>query len=264
MNTRPVRCLIVEDNEDDRDSLLEFIEQAKQFSMEAVGVCDTIVEAHRLYNERLPDLVFLDNHLPGGTSGIEFLEQTKELNNRLVPVILTTAHPPTAAQLSELQAVGRLFVLQKPFNAHQFEKVLKILPPLSIDDFKLPPPLRKTKFLSISVRDTDRTLIQRMINMKDIIFISSDGYMKEIYMNTDEKHNERLSFTPFFDYGFQRIHKSHYVNFAATDYVQFSYKAETRKLIIKNLITKKEYRLEVNPTFSEKLLLDYLTKYTLI
>jgi two-component system, LytTR family, response regulator len=262
MNTRSVRCLIVEDKEDDRDFLRELIAQTDQ--MEVVGECDTIVEAKRLYKEKQPDLVFLDNYLPGGTSGVEFLEQTKELNNRLVPVILTTAHPPTAALLSELQAIGRLFVLQKPFNVHQFEKVLKILPPLNIEDFEPPSQLRKPAFLSLSAIDNDGTRIQRMVNMKDIIFISSDGNMKDIYTKTGKKYEDRLGFTPFVNYGFRQIHKSHYVNFATTDYIQFSYKSETRKLIIKNLITNKEYRLDFMQTFTERLLLDYLTRDALI
>ena len=258
MNTRPIRCLIVEDKEDDRNYLVDLIAQNAPFLMEVVGVCDTIDEAKRLYKQKAPDLIFLDNQLPGGTSGLDFLEEVKALNAHLVPVVLTTAYPPTAAYLSELQAVSRIFVLQKPFDAHHFQRILNILPPLSTEAFELPSWPRKAVFLPVSVRDADRTDIKQMINMKDILFVSSDGNLKDIYMKTDKKHNERLGFEPFINYGFRQIHKSHYVNFSTTDYVQFSFKSETRKLIIKNLLSDKEYRLDVYQEFTEKVLLRYL------
>jgi CheY-like chemotaxis protein len=258
MNTRPIRCLIVEDKEDDRDYLVDLVSQNAPFLMEVVGVCDTIDEAKRLYKQKAPDLIFLDNQLPGGTSGLDFLEEVKALNDHLVPVVLTTAYPPTAGHLSELQAVGRVLVLQKPFDAHHFQKMLTNLPPLSKEAFELPSWPRKAVFVSVSVKDADRTNIKQMINMKDILFVSSDGNLKDIFMKTDKKYNERMKFDPFINYGFRQIYKSHYVNFRATEYVQFSFKSETRKLIIKNLLTNKEYRLGVYQEFTEKTLLRYL------
>ena len=71
----PLKILIVDDEPEARE-LLKFILQEKD-DLEVVGMAASVDDAVVLMEERQPDLVFLDIHMPG-KDGFQFIEMVKQ------------------------------------------------------------------------------------------------------------------------------------------------------------------------------------------
>ena len=114
MLPEPVRCLIVEDEEDAALVLRHYIAQTPQ--LELAAVCRDTAAADRQLHEQQADLLFLDIDLPG-KSGIEW--KRGYLGN--IPVVFTTADASFGVAGFELDAVDYLL---KPFSYERFLRSL--------------------------------------------------------------------------------------------------------------------------------------------
>lgn len=116
-----IKTLIVEDEEYTRKGLISQINSLNK-GLNIIGECEAVHEAVVVAKACQPDLVFLDINLIGGT-GFDFLEQTKELNFK---VIFVTAYEEFALKALKNGAVD--YVL-KPVDIEELEtaieKVLK-------------------------------------------------------------------------------------------------------------------------------------------
>lgn len=114
MMPEPVRCLVVEDEDDAVGVLRRYLQQTPGYALEVV--CNNTAAAGQVLLSRNIDLVFLDINLPGAT-GVDWLRSHPGKH----PVILTTADPGFAIEGFELDAIDYLL---KPFSYHRFRQSL--------------------------------------------------------------------------------------------------------------------------------------------
>jgi len=112
---RPLRVLIVDDEEPARTILREYLSRAA--GVEVVGECGNGFEAVRAASERQPDLLFLDVQMPK-LDGFEVLE----LLGPDVAVVFVTAFDEHAIRAFEVHAVDYLL---KPVSAERFTTALE-------------------------------------------------------------------------------------------------------------------------------------------
>jgi DNA-binding NtrC family response regulator len=109
VSSESVRILLVDDETGILDSLRILFRGEGYEVMTALGGA----EAVEIISSERPDLVVTDIRMPG-TSGLEVLAQTREVDPE-IPVILMTAQ---ASLQSAVRAVneGAYYYLQKPFS----------------------------------------------------------------------------------------------------------------------------------------------------
>jgi len=117
-----LRCIVVDDEKLARDLLEEYLSHYPD--IELLATCKNGTEAIQEIEDRKPDLLFLDVHMPG-LNGFEVLENIKH-NPR---VIFTTAYDKYAVKAFEQNAVDYLL---KPIEEERFQlsiqKVLESVP----------------------------------------------------------------------------------------------------------------------------------------
>ena len=98
-----IRSLLVDDHDDARRYLRTLLAEAHA-DVEVVGEANSISEAERAIAALIPDLVFLDVEMPGG-SGFDLL---RKLNRWNFTVIFTTSHQQYAIQAIRFSALDYL------------------------------------------------------------------------------------------------------------------------------------------------------------
>lgn len=257
---RPIRCLVIEDNEKDLERLQNLILENERPEMEIVAICDNIRDMNQYLRQFQPDLIFLDNHLPGGISGFEYLDKLREFNMSLPPIVMVTVHPPSAAQTQRLQSLGRVLILQKPVDKTDFQEIFPLLPPLSMADVFVEKNELQKEYMTVSEKDDDKIPSHLAISLKnDVLFVRSEGALKRIKLITAKNEVYAwCNFTPFINYGFKQVNRDCVVNFGMKDKIAFAYQPEGRQLIMTNYQTGKKETLTVSEQFNQKKLLAYL------
>lgn len=113
----PIRCAIVDDEPMGRSSLRYVL--ARDPEVEIVGEAGDGDAALELIRRELPDVVFLDVHMPGRT-GLEVLEALREEERPLV--VFATAYDHYAVTAFEKSAVDYLL---KPFDDARLVQALE-------------------------------------------------------------------------------------------------------------------------------------------
>jgi DNA-binding LytR/AlgR family response regulator len=115
--TKKITCLLVDDNEIDRLTVLSFL---KDYSfIEVKGQYDSAVKALDAAQKIIPDALFLDIDMPGMT-GLELREKLL-----YIPAcIFITSYPDYAVEGFEMAALDFLI---KPFSAERFAKTMERL-----------------------------------------------------------------------------------------------------------------------------------------
>jgi len=116
VNSRPV--LIVEDEDDVRDSLLEAL-QHQGFVVEAVASAE---EALLVLAQRTFAVVVTDLHMPGGKTGLELIAVIRHRYPETL-AILITAYATLETSIDALKK-GAYDLVQKPFRLAELEVVL--------------------------------------------------------------------------------------------------------------------------------------------
>ncbi len=112
--SRPLRCIIVDDEPLSREVLEKYISETPLLAL--AGNCSDAFEALGMINDSGTDLIFLDINMPR-LSGIEMV---KTLEHPPL-VIFTTAYPEFALEGFELDVVD---YLEKPFSFERFLKAV--------------------------------------------------------------------------------------------------------------------------------------------
>jgi len=112
--TKKYTCIIVDDDEIDRLTVLSF---AKKFPvLDILGVFESAEEALPFIDEQKVDILFLDIDMPG-LNGIEFRKKALE-----IPVcIFITAHPEHAVESFEIETLD--FIV-KPLKLDRFAQTI--------------------------------------------------------------------------------------------------------------------------------------------
>jgi len=82
--------------------------------------------ARDVINERLPDLVILDNYMPGASGNDICREMKADPKKRLIPVIMLTDYSETPDKIESIEAGADDFI-NKPFNAMELVARVKSL-----------------------------------------------------------------------------------------------------------------------------------------
>jgi len=161
-------CLVVEDSRLARKELVSILSD--------MGVFDEILEAENgedakvLLDDFLPEVVFLDIHLPG-MNGFEFLESLDQIPK----VIFTTAYDEYAIKSFDYNAID--YVL-KPIKKHRLEKAIA---KLNLGKMKT----KRSDFPTqqIFVRDGEKCWF---VKISDIRIFESVGNYSRIYFDENK------------------------------------------------------------------------------
>lgn len=114
---KPVRCIIVDDEQPAREQILRFLKDDE--SMEVEEVCKDGFEAVKSIQKHQPDVVFLDIQMPK-LNGFEMLEVIDDPPL----VVFSTAYDAYALKAFEVHAVDYLL---KPYTRKRFNKALELV-----------------------------------------------------------------------------------------------------------------------------------------
>ncbi|MDX1658365.1 MAG: response regulator [Nitriliruptorales bacterium] len=140
---RPVRILMVEDDEADVLLAVESLKQSKiRNDIEVVGTGEEAMRYLRGEGEHAgrpqPDLILLDINLPG-MSGLEVLERIKDEDAaRTIPVVMLTTSGEDADILRSYREHAAAYV-QKPIGIEGFAKLVAALEDFWFQVVRLPP-----------------------------------------------------------------------------------------------------------------------------
>ncbi len=196
------RCVIVDDEELARELIQTHLSQLDDF--ELVASCASAIEASKILQKEVVDLLFLDIEMPV-LKGTDFL---KSLINK-PKVIFITAYRDYALDGFELNAVDYLL---KPITFERFFKALekfKTQHQILIDEADPTQIQTKTAYVFVTKNRKKVKII-----FDHILYIESIKDYIRIHL-TDETHIVKFSISAFkkeLDDRFIRIHRSYIVN----------------------------------------------------
>jgi two-component system, LytTR family, response regulator len=198
-----MRALIIDDERLARSGLRRLLKQHPE--VKVVGEAANPEEANRAIQKELPDLLFLDVEMPGG-SGFDLLEKLED-----VPaVIFTTAYDEYAVRAFEVSALDYLV---KPITAERLTAALGRAQRALAAIFRERSNVEGGSTVhQIFVRDGDRCWIVRL---NDISLLESEGNYTRLHFGSNAPLifrsltaiEQRLSRTTFF-----RANRSQIVN----------------------------------------------------
>ena len=200
------KTVIIDDERLAREEVKRALKAHPEF--EIIGEANHVDEAKELIERTLPELIFLDIHMPG-KSGFELLEELSSVPE----VVFTTAYDQYAVKAFELNALDYLV---KPLREERFAKTMeKVKAELTKKE------VLKTGFLSmdrkIFIKDGEKCFF---IPLKEIHFIESLDNYARLYFGTQKAMikrslnllEEKLDPTVFF-----RVNRSQIIN---TQYIK--------------------------------------------
>ncbi len=208
MNT--FNCLIVDDEPIARDIIINYCSHLPLLHISAV--CDNALEAKKILQEQIIDILFLDIHLPI-LDGISLLKVLKNPPQ----VIFTTSFKEYAVNAFDLKACDYLV---KPFSLDRFI--------VAVD-----------KALE-SLNSSDHKTLQNSTNLDGYIFIKTDGkiykinhddlFYAEAKGNNTRIVTKNLEITPNISFTnfekllpstlFIRVHRSFIINKSKIDHIE--------------------------------------------
>jgi two-component system, LytTR family, response regulator len=175
--SKTIQCIIVDDEPVACDILEEHISKLNNFQL--IAKCKNAVEAFKVINEQIVDLIFLDINMPQ-ISGLSFARSI----NKDIKIIFTTAYREYAADGFDLKAVDYLL---KPIS---FDRFLQATEKYSVENRITLCASQESKPTEINdcffVR-ADRKMVK--ISFSEILYIESLGD----YIKIHEKHKTTVT-----------------------------------------------------------------------
>lgn len=128
MNERPFKILIVDDEDDVRDVLVNYLTRKLHVAASAV---DDGVKAVDVVRSLKPDLVLLDGHMPG-MMGWEVLREVRKFDRTVKVIIITAifAVPPEDQEFILQETAG---YLAKPVEPQDIcAKIIEVMGPEAV------------------------------------------------------------------------------------------------------------------------------------
>jgi two-component system LytT family response regulator len=206
-------CIIVDDEVHVREALHKMLDMFCP-EVEVLGQANNILKAKSLIESTIPDIVFLDVEMPGG-SGFDLLES---IDNPNFQVVFTTAHAAYAIKAIKYAAMDYLL---KPLNINELKAAVKKCSTKSDNTFLE----KQVDVLKTNRRNTDFVFSKialptndgmEFFHLKDIIRCEADrAYCKFHLVNKKKIHISK----PMAEYQdiltqakFIKVHKSSIVN----------------------------------------------------
>lgn len=113
-------ALVIDDNRQTADGVCRMASFLGLDARSAYGPREALL----ILREKIPDIIFLDVHMPGvdGFEVLAFLRREPRLKEVPVVMITTDDQPETALKASQ---TGALFTLIKPVTVEALERVLR-------------------------------------------------------------------------------------------------------------------------------------------
>lgn len=169
-----MKALIIDDERLARNALRRVLKPHKE--VEVVGEAASADEAVRVIHRFLPDLIFLDVEMPGG-SGFDLLERLED-----VPIVIfTTAYDEYAVRAFEINALDYLV---KPVSSERLAAALARAEKALASTAKPLPPREQSRagLYQLFVRDRDRCWIVRL---SDIVLMEAEGNYTRLHFGTN-------------------------------------------------------------------------------
>jgi two-component system, LytTR family, response regulator len=207
----PLRCLIVEDEKNNRE-LLELMILKCCEGLTVVGSAGSVKEAVGLVNELKPDILFLDISLPDG-DGFHVL-QLCDFKGFLT--IFTTAYEQYSLKAFEFSAVH---YLMKPISPMQLNEAISRCK--NILSAKVTDSLSHAMNDDFHVTTNDKIIIHgqdeiHMLTLNDILYITADTGYTMVYLSNGKRVISSKALSKYEDslteLGFFRIHHTYLVN----------------------------------------------------
>ena len=193
-----IRVLIVDDEQSARMRLRLLIQ--RDDDLEIVGECETTQDARAKIEQLMPEIVFLDIQMPGG-SPFDMLRDGR-LGRVKPAVVFVTAHSTFGVDAFDVDAADYLL---KPFTASRFAKALN----------KARERLGAIPGKRLPLRQTDGHVV--WIAPSEIVWIEASGNNLTLHLRSTTL-KLRATMHTFCDrvreFGFTRIHRSFAVNSA--------------------------------------------------
>lgn len=215
-NEVTIKVMIAEDERLTREELAFFILQEKDFLL--CPSAENGIQLLELYQQYLPDVIFLDIHMPsmsGMDAAIEIVKRNQE-TGRLNPLfVFCTAYEEYAIGAFTIEAIDYLL---KPYDHDRFKlaltRVYKQFHYLNQSSRIPSPSIRGSKLL---IEDGERVVvlspesIQYAVKMDRTVEIHTDKGKINTKMTLQELENKLIGFSFF------RTHRSYLVNLEYVD-----------------------------------------------
>ena len=199
------KTVIIDDERLAREEVKRALKVHPEF--EIIGEASHVDEAKELIERMLPELIFLDIHMPG-KSGFDLLEELSSVPE----VVFTTAYDQYAVKAFELNALDYLV---KPLREERFAKTME----------KVKAELAKKVALNKAILPMDRKIFIKdgekcfFIPLTEIHFIESLDNYARLYFGTQKAMikrslnllEEKLDPTVFFRVNRSQIINTHYI-----------------------------------------------------
>ncbi|MGB3591708.1 MAG: LytTR family DNA-binding domain-containing protein [Nonlabens sp.] len=206
-----LKAIIVEDEKTSRDILKNYISKYCP-DVEVVDEASNVEEAHRLLENTLIDLLFLDVEMPYGTA----FDLLDKLPNRQFETIFVTAYDQYAKEALNQQAA---YYLLKPLEIDELIKAVSIVKQIKEKESGLTDDLAKTP-TAVNTKINGKISIPtqegfEILDVDQIVYCSADNNYTHIYLKNSKKlvsKTLRHFEDALEEYSFCRIHKSHLIN----------------------------------------------------
>lgn len=216
--SKSYRVVIIEDEARAREELKTLLSDFSE--LEIVGEADTLSKADEVCKSLLPDLVFCDVMLPGGTS-LDWLVSLEKVDFDL---IFTTSYQEFAIQAFRLAAVDYLL---KPLDRKEVEEAVRRFLDRKTDQGI--PVNQLIQNLQLP-RERSRMALPTMsgyqfVEIRDIIRCESDNTYTTFFLKGKSKvlvsRTLKEVETILEPFGFFRVHNSHLINLdEVTEYLK--------------------------------------------
>lgn len=244
-----IKVLIVDDERGIRTIIKKILDKSSGF--EVIGDADNGEEAISIFNERRPEVVFIDVQMPG-CSGIDCAKRLTDIEPKTI-IIFATAHQeymPDAFQLYAfdylikpfkvervMQTLDRIKKLNKPNYGDGIDKIIK-------HEKGLDKLMIKNKE-GISFVDTKEIVLVQKEENSTVIYTKTDSFTTSISLSDIE---EKLDNTQFF-----RSHKSYIINLSLITkiypYGRWTYVVKLKNTEKDALLTHEKYE-EIKKLFN--------------
>ena len=210
-----IRVIIIEDIQDHRELLKEYLEDYDDVTV--VGEFVNAKKGLAGIREHQPDLIFLDVEMPPGMNGLEMLEQIPT-NERDFGLIFTTMHEKYARRAIDMACLD---YLDKPIVPEKLAEALRRFRESDKESLtKRNSILGKENMLAIANIQKGKRY-ETIVDARNIIYCKADGNYTEFYL----KDGRFLSaskgiahYTKLLEsYGMLKVHRSYLINLNHVD-----------------------------------------------
>lgn len=166
-----MKVLVIDDERLARQELKKLLKKHQE--IEIIGEAANADEAIEMINEKKPDLIFLDIHMPGKT-GFELLEELDDVPK----VIFVTAYDEYAIEAFKVNALDYLL---KPVEPKLLSSAIDKVFSIQTIESKLVEPLDKlTASSQIFLKDGDKCWF---VSLKDVRMFESEGNYVRVFFD---------------------------------------------------------------------------------